>query len=82
MSFDTGTTSALTAFHAALRYLRQERLDLALVLALNESRTSETADFTEHEHTRLAEDAFLLAFTRARHRPYPGMAQRWPGSAL
>jgi 3-oxoacyl-(acyl-carrier-protein) synthase len=65
MSFDTGTTSSLAAIHAALRYLRQERVDLALVLALNESRTPEAAEFTEHEHARLAEGAFLLAFTRA-----------------
>jgi 3-oxoacyl-(acyl-carrier-protein) synthase len=65
MSFDTGTTSTLTAIRAALRYLRQGRLDLALVLAFNESRTPEAADFTEHELTRLAEGAFLLAFTRA-----------------
>jgi acyl-CoA thioesterase FadM/NAD(P)-dependent dehydrogenase (short-subunit alcohol dehydrogenase family) len=77
MSFDTGTTSALTAIHAALRYLRQERLDLALVLALNESCTSEAADFTEHEHTQLAEGAFLLAFTRAA----TARAQGWPALA-
>lgn len=77
MSFDTGTTSALTAIHASLRYLRQKRLDLALVLALNESRTSEAADFTEHEHTELAEGAFLLAFTRAP----TARAQRWPALA-
>lgn len=65
MSFDTGTTSTLTAIHAALRYLRQKRLDLALVLAFSESRTPEAADFTEHQRDRLAEGAFLLAFTRA-----------------
>lgn len=65
MSFDTGTTSTLTAIHAALRYLRQKRLDLALVLAFTESRTPEAADFTGHQRDRLAEGAFLLAFTRA-----------------
>lgn len=65
MSFDTGTTSTLTAIHAALRFLRQERLDLALVLAFTESRTPEAADFTDRRRDRLAEGAFLLAFTRA-----------------
>ncbi|MDI5979860.1 SDR family NAD(P)-dependent oxidoreductase [Amycolatopsis magusensis] len=65
MSFDTGTTSALTAVHAALRYLRQKRLDLALVLAFNEGHTAEAADFTARRHSRLAEGAFLLAFARA-----------------
>lgn len=65
MSFDTGTTSTLTTIHAALRFLRQERLDLALVLAFTESCTPEAADFTGHRRDRLAEGAFLLAFARA-----------------
>lgn len=75
MSFDTGTTSTLTAIHAALRFLRQERLDLALVLAFTESRTPEAADFTDRRRDRLAEGAFLLAFTRAETAEANGWQQ-------
>ncbi|MEV7779911.1 SDR family oxidoreductase [Kitasatospora sp. NPDC088351] len=77
MSIDSGATSALTALHVAARHLRQRRMKLALVLALNSSTTPETADFTESDRARLAEGAFLLALTRAsvaRERGWPVLA--------
>ncbi|MFJ1767905.1 SDR family oxidoreductase [Amycolatopsis sp. NPDC088138] len=83
MSFDAGAGSGLSTVHAALRYLRQGRMDLAMVLTINESATAIAAEFTHRDQARLAEGAFLLAFARAE----TARAHGWPvvaevGSAL
>ncbi|MGC5016823.1 SDR family oxidoreductase [Streptosporangium sp. DT93] len=85
LAVDTGATSARTAVEVALSLLRAGRLDLALVLALNESGTREAAYLTERDVARLAEGAFLLAFTRQRtaaDHGWPVLARFAPGQAL
>ncbi|MFG2212870.1 SDR family NAD(P)-dependent oxidoreductase [Streptomyces sp. NPDC048638] len=73
-SIDTGLTSAHAALHTARRYVTDGRLDMALVLCLNESSSPDAAAFAGCRSEELAEGAFLLAVTRESL----AVAQGWP----
>ncbi|MGC0417891.1 beta-ketoacyl synthase N-terminal-like domain-containing protein [Embleya sp. AB8] len=77
MGIDAGPGSAHAALHAARRYLTRGILDLALVIAMNEGSSPESALFTERPADQLSEGAFLLALTRAslaREQGWPILA--------
>jgi acyl transferase domain-containing protein/acyl-CoA thioesterase FadM len=63
LTVDTGTASAYSALHTACRFLTSGRLDIALVLALNEGADDEALEVAP-PGTEPAEGAFLLALTR------------------
>ncbi|TMR17527.1 KR domain-containing protein [Nonomuraea turkmeniaca] len=78
MGIDAGPGSSYAALHMACRYLTRGVLDLALVVCMNEGSSPDVTDFTGHDHTRLAEGAFLLALTReslARTEGWPVLAR-------
>jgi len=84
MGIDAGGGSACAAIHTACRYLRQQRMDLALVVCMNEGSTPLVAEFTGHPAENLAEGAFLLALTResfARAHGWPVLAGITSGPA-
>lgn len=74
LAIDAGPDSSRYALRTARRYLTDGRLDLALLLALNEAGAPEAGRFAGRSEGHLADGAFLLALTResfARERGWP-----------